>query len=174
MLVWVFSHAVCNKCSFTALWHRESAPKTLAASGTRHLNLHYPVCGQNNNYTAANMDNEKRKQTRISQTASGQVTFTLPDTDFSMDNMRSKINEFIVLTHQSFSVVETASFKAMFDSLPKEYNQKGRRTVRNDIVKIMFPSYKEFIVNMLKEEKNSGTLFCLGSDLWTCGSQHFW
>lgn len=85
---------------------------------------------------------------------------------FTLEGARTKIYEWILKTGQPFSVIDDKDFLDLLHYFqPMFTGLVSRVQARTDIVRVMLPTYESFIVEYLRQEKEAGAKFNIGTDI---------
>lgn len=82
---------------------------------------------------------------------------------FCFDDALTKVYEWIIKSGESLLRLEDSYLMELLHFLqPRFQPAVSRFTARNDILKVMLPTYESFMVDYLRQEKEAGALFTLG------------
>ena len=115
---------------------------------------------------------EPKVQTLIVASKNGGLNFVNPTHALNFSHLRGLINDWVVVCEIPFEAVEAEEFMDIISYLSPQYKQVGRRTDRDDIVKVLTPLSKDLLKNFLQLciiTENTG--FSFTTDIYTNTTQ---
>ena len=113
---------------------------------------------------------EPKVQTILVGSKNGGLSYVNPGINFS--HLRGLIDDWVAVCEIPFEAVEADEFMGIISYLCPQYKQVGRKTVRDDIVKILTPQRKVVLKNYLQQciaMENTG--FSFTTDIYTNTTQ---
>ena len=113
---------------------------------------------------------EPKVQTLLVATKNGALGFVNPGLNFS--HLRGLIDDWVAACEIPFEAVEAEEFMGIMSYLCPQYKQVGRRTVRDDIVKVLSHQRKEVLKNFFQQCITvEDTGFSFTTDIYTNTTQ---
>ena len=115
---------------------------------------------------------EPKVQTLIVASKNGGLNFVNPTHALNFSHLRGLINDWVAVCEIPFEAVEAEEFMDIISYLSPQYKQVGRRTDRDDIVKVLTPLSKDLLKNFLQLciiTENTG--FSFTTDIYTNTTQ---
>ena len=113
---------------------------------------------------------EPKVQTLLVSAKNGALGFVNPGLNFS--HLRGLIGDWVASSEIPFEAVENEEFMAIINYLCPQYKQIGRKTVRDDIVRVLLPQRKEILKTFFQKcITTEDTGFSFTTDIYTNTTQ---